>query len=311
MTKSGFAVGGLLLLASLACAAEREIASLKSCKTVYEEAAARIEQEVAETQKGDCARYLASLDKAVGALKKAGNLDALLAVRAEKSRFVKGEPIPEDEALPPFIVEGLSRYLEQARENKRAADKRRVLLFDQYIRRLKQLVVELTREDKIEEALAVKGEISRVEFMRADILSAMPRTDDAPKNDSEAMRRPADARHFGGHWYKAVFEKVSWKQAKQRCEEMGGYLACIENAFENRFVAKLAAGRTVHVGGTDEGTTGKWRWIDGGRMRYANWAPGMPNGVGHQHYLWITAGGTWDDVHDPYPGDGFVCEWDK
>jgi len=301
----------LVFVLAVTCRAGSAGNSLASYRAVYEKEAARIESEAAEAQKADHARYLTSLEKAIASLKEAGNLDALLAVRAEKARFEQGESDQEDERLPQFIAEGRSKYKKQVRDNEQAANGRRILLLDQYVRRLKQLIVELTRADKIREAVAVKDEIRKVEFMKADIMSTMPSGSDGARDDSEATQHPADARHFGGHWYKAVFEKVSWKQAKQRCEEMGGYLACIENAFENRFVAKLAAGRTVHVGGTDEGTTGKWRWINGGRMRYTNWAPGMPNGVGHQHYLWIRPGGKWDDVHDPYPGDGFVCEWDR
>lgn len=302
---------GLSLILLVGSAARGDESSLASYRAVYEKEAARIESEAAEAQKADHARYLASLDKAIASLKEAGNLDALLAVRAEKTRFEQGEPDQEDERLPQFIAEGRSKYQTQVRDNEQAANGRRILLLDQYVRGLKQLIVELTRADKIREAVAVKDEISKIEFIRADIMSTMPSMSDGAKDDSEAMRRPADARHFGGHWYKAVFEKGSWKQAKQRCEEMGGYLACVGSAFENRFVARLAAGRTVHVGGTDEGTTGKWRWVSGDDMTYTNWGPGIPDGVGHQHYLRIRSDGKWDDVHDPYPADGFVCEWDK
>ena len=45
---------------------------------------------------------------------------------------------------------------------------------------------------------------------------------------------------FNGHYYQ-VFEpdSITWEAAKQRCEQMGGYLATITSAEEQAFVDSL------------------------------------------------------------------------
>ena len=304
MTRFELIVGGLVLVLALTCTAKGDEASLASCRGVYERAAARIEQETAATQLAGRTRYLASLDKAITALKKAGDLDGLLAVQAEKARFEADKPISEKESLPGFIADGRAKYLEQIQATELDFKRKQVLLLEQYIKRLKQLVAELTRADKIKEALAVKSEISGMEFVKADIMSAIP-------VEPVTAKRPAGARHFGGHWYKAVFEKVSWKDAKRCCEEMGGYLACVGSASENRFIAKLCLGnKYIYLGGTDEGSTGRWRWVNGEPFRFTAWGKGIPNGAGTQHYLSMSRADVWDDNYENN-ANGFVCEWDR
>ncbi|MDP6526564.1 MAG: C-type lectin domain-containing protein [Kiritimatiellia bacterium] len=311
MIKCKQIVGGLALVLALTCPAEGAEGSLASCKGLYEKAAARIEQETAATQLADRARYLGSLDKAITALKKAGDLDGLLAVQAEKVRFEADEPIAEKEPLPGFIADGRAKYLERRQATELDSKRKQVLLLEQYIKRLKQLVAELTRADKISEALAVKDEISKVEFVRADISSVIAAGQRDTGNGSTIVGHPADAKPFGGHWYKAVFGKVSWKQAKQRCEEMGGYLVCVGSAAENRFVAKLCSGNMqIYLGATDEKITGRWRWVNGEPFRFTAWGKGVPNGVGTQHYLSMHHADVWDDNLENN-GNGFVCEWDR
>ena len=311
MTKSKLIAGGLILVMALTCTAEADGDSLSSCKRLYEKAAERIEQQTAETQLADRTRYLSSLDRAITALKKAGDLDGLLAVQAEKARCEADKPIVETDSLPGFIVDGRAKYIEQIRTTELGSKRKQVLLLEQYINRLKQLVSELTRSDKISAALEAKDEISKAEFARADISASIAREQSGAGTDSSSARHPVDARHFGGHWYKAFFEKVSWKKAKQRCEEMGGYLVCVGSASENRFVAKLCSGnRQIYLGGTDEGTTGKWRWINGEPFRFTAWGRGIPNGRGTQHYLSMHHADVWDDNLEDN-GNGFVCEWDR
>ncbi len=49
---------------------------------------------------------------------------------------------------------------------------------------------------------------------------------------------PVDALEFKGHRYKFYEEQVTWKQAKQKCENMSGQLVVIESAEENMRVAR-------------------------------------------------------------------------
>ncbi len=129
--------------------------------------------------------------------------------------------------------------------------------------------------------------------------------------------RPAEAVEFNGRWY-MVFEpdEFSWHSAKAACEAMGGYLACIETAAEQEFISRLADGRYLFLGGTDEAEENVWVWVNGSPWEYTNWMDGQPNNYGgEEHYLATYDGGEWVDVaaegHDFWMPTGFICEWEK
>jgi hypothetical protein len=139
----------------------------------------------------------------------------------------------------------------------------------------------------------------------------------------DAVSHPFDAVAYGGHYYK-VFDATNstWHEAKAKCEDMGGYLACIESAGEQAFLTTLANGRYLSVGGTDE--DGPWKWVNGSTWVYTAWGSGQPNGsFGVEYYLELFDGGLWNDVADkavdygdpPYMGAywmpvGYICEWE-
>jgi hypothetical protein len=142
----------------------------------------------------------------------------------------------------------------------------------------------------------------------------------SPPADVQALTVPAgqsaEAQFFQGHWYQAFGRKVSWHEARRICEEMGGYLACIESDAEQRFVADLAGGRYLYLGATDEYREGSWEWINGEPVTYSCWMDGQPNNYGgNEHYLATYDEGMWVDVADEGEGfwmpTGFLCEWDR
>lgn len=159
----------------------------------------------------------------------------------------------------------------------------------------------------------------------------------APATPGAAAGIPADAVAFNGHSYKFFPEKISWKEAKQKCEQLGGHLPIVEDKAENDFLVKLCEGKfaksdklggpTIWLGATDEAKEGDWRLIDGRPISFVNWYPlgGQPNnGGGKEHYATLllvdlpqfegkaNAGG-WSDQPDlPTQQDTyFVCEWDS
>jgi hypothetical protein len=132
----------------------------------------------------------------------------------------------------------------------------------------------------------------------------------------KATTHPADAIAFQGHWYKVFDEDISWHAAKARCEAMGGYLACVETTEEQAFICKLAAGRYLSLGASDEKTEGEWRWVNGAPFAFTCWMSGQPNNYGgDENYLATYDGGEWVDVADDGDGfwmpTGFVCEWER
>jgi hypothetical protein len=138
--------------------------------------------------------------------------------------------------------------------------------------------------------------------------------------------RPADAAKCGEKYFKVFETPLSWHDAKKKCVEMGGRLASIESEEENVFVAELASKARVTaiwLGGSDEKQEGKWLWVDGQAMKYANWdrmsrQPNNAGGAEHCVVLLIEKNRMWWDYpNDPgkYPEftgktrPGFVCEW--
>jgi hypothetical protein len=146
-------------------------------------------------------------------------------------------------------------------------------------------------------------------------------TENAPHVDAKELaklptKRPADAVAFGGHWYKVFDENVCWHTAKVACEQMGGHLVCIETKEEQAFIAKLADGRYLRLGASDEAREDTWVWVNGAKWEYTEWMSGQPNNYGgEENFLATYDGGDWVDVADEGSGfwmpKGFICEWEK
>jgi len=136
-------------------------------------------------------------------------------------------------------------------------------------------------------------------------------------------RHPLRAVAFGGHWYQLVPEQLPWHQARQRCEELGGGLVCLESGTESQFVYALAAaqyGSTelfgFWIGATEEGHNQVFTWVNDAPFQFSEWKGGNPDplkggeavvaervAVGSAQFKWADVG--------PLLKYGFVCEWDR
>ena len=144
-----------------------------------------------------------------------------------------------------------------------------------------------------------------------------------PGNRLATKAPPNDAAVLNGHSYKFFPDVLTWHQAKDRCEEMGGHLAVIETDEENNFLAAFAEKSIpkrhdldgVWVGATDEHKEGEWKWTNGNPLAFTKWGPGQPNNKqNEEHYLMLfLQTHEWSDQpdrsvqHTVY----FVCEWDS
>jgi len=130
-----------------------------------------------------------------------------------------------------------------------------------------------------------------------------------------------------GHAYKVFKEKLLWPQAKQRCEELGGHLVSITSQEEQEFLHTVIEKSGIAVdtrqgldswreklwaGGTDEGSEGKWRWVDGSAWGFTPWVKGQPDGDGNFLNICPHIRGGWNDDHAVGAlVTGFICEWPK
>lgn len=129
---------------------------------------------------------------------------------------------------------------------------------------------------------------------------------------------------FNGHTYFAyrTSDIDSFWEAQIYCEDMGGYLAVINDASENTalydYVFKQLGYESAYFGFTDEGSEGDWYWTGShGSSNYTNWLNGQPdNSRNVEHYALFYYKDTpykWNDADfgkDEYGTVTFLIEWD-
>jgi serine/threonine protein kinase len=150
---------------------------------------------------------------------------------------------------------------------------------------------------------------------------------------SETQKWPADAvvSSDTGHAYKVFRQSVTWNDAKQRCEQLGGHLVTISSSKEQAIVIDCIKQSGIQVdrrdgqpsawddklwaGGTDQDSDGNWRWIDGTQWAFTSWVLNQPGNDGDFLNLCPHLGGEWNDegtADGPLPPRiaGFICEWE-
>ena len=122
---------------------------------------------------------------------------------------------------------------------------------------------------------------------------------------------------WNDHEYLVVEGDYTWDEAKELCEEQGGYLAVITSQEEQSFIQELIKGKNNEgfwLGAENSGDT--WTWVNGEEFEYQNWDSGEPNGDSSDMKLQIyEENGKWGDAWSD--GDtngikehGFICEKD-
>lgn len=108
----------------------------------------------------------------------------------------------------------------------------------------------------------------------------------------------SDSYEQGRTRYSIVAGSFSWIEAKADAERRGGHLATIVTAQEwadiRTVLGTALDGKNLWLGGTDEGSEGRWRWLTGERWSYTHWRVNEPgndslgNGQGvPENYLMI------------------------
>ena len=144
--------------------------------------------------------------------------------------------------------------------------------------------------------------------------------------NNESYQQVADS-VYENHKYEVITNGLTWEQAKEKCEEMGGHLVAINSEGEQMFIEKLLADSVL--GESDDAWIGLSRdldefstWVTGEPVEYSNWGYPQPDNLGgSQNYAVIVNGDRgsergsyyieryeWDDNRDarrPY-----ICEWE-
>ncbi|XP_074848181.1 C-type lectin domain family 4 member K-like [Carettochelys insculpta] len=117
-------------------------------------------------------------------------------------------------------------------------------------------------------------------------------------------------RFHDGSLYSFSQEEKSWADAEQFCVSQGSHLTSIFSQGEQDFLSKGADRKPHWIGLTDQGTEGRWRWVDGteysAEASRRFWEPEQPDnwdqGIGgredcveirfNKQYLWNDANCT-------------------
>jgi hypothetical protein len=131
--------------------------------------------------------------------------------------------------------------------------------------------------------------------------------------------------------YELFDNGLTWRDAKDYCESIGGHLATITTYDEEAKILELietSGTRSYYwLGGTDENAEGVWEWITGEVWDFSWWTPGEPNNDYVNQYnkadylnqynpATVGASGWHDFFNDPATGDweinefGFICEFE-
>ncbi|XP_066297369.1 macrophage mannose receptor 1-like [Branchiostoma lanceolatum] len=102
------------------------------------------------------------------------------------------------------------------------------------------------------------------------------------QNCQQALRCQRGWSKYNNHCYKSMTDKVGWSTANSRCKQHGAMLTSINDGGENNFIASLVSNvhdtrwvPSIWLGLSKE--SGQWKWTDGSRADYTNWAPGEPS----------------------------------
>jgi hypothetical protein len=123
---------------------------------------------------------------------------------------------------------------------------------------------------------------------------------------------PEDATLFQGNWYRVYLGNMCWRSAEARCAQLGGRLVVIPNQKTQDFLAKLANGRSMWIGATNERTNGVWVWSDGSKMTFSAWMRGQPSGFKSKEFYAVMGkkNGNWFDIDAASDlVEGYFCEW--
>lgn len=135
-----------------------------------------------------------------------------------------------------------------------------------------------------------------------------------PEISEKASENAAKIITYDGHCYYRFDTPVTWKQAKEQCEQMGGHLVTVTSWTEQSILEDLIADGELEqywIGAADEKMEGSWTWVNGESFTYDAWNDGQPDNYdGTEDYAYISRyyGGKWNDGADETEDVGYILE---
>lgn len=125
---------------------------------------------------------------------------------------------------------------------------------------------------------------------------------------------------LNGNGYYRSTGTLLWQSARDVARSIGanGHLVIINSAKETNLIFSQIknSGYAPWIGLSNTGRQGRFRWVNGERLTYTNWAPGEPNNYGgsprnitEPYVRMLDTSGAWNDQRDDYLP--FIVEFEK
>lgn len=156
------------------------------------------------------------------------------------------------------------------------------------------------------------AEIEYLQVVAQEGLKGYPFYPGFENSDELVIEVPSEVKQ---HSYSIIHNTMTWKEAKEACEAMGGHLATIASAEEQKVIENLnTQNDNLWIGGY-KNVEGQWCWVTGEPWEYENWGDGEPNNSSN-----VVAGEScvamwpekWNDLANGniYEQSGYICEWE-
>lgn len=132
-----------------------------------------------------------------------------------------------------------------------------------------------------------------------------------------------DARIYAGHLYAVIDQSVTWYDAYEICDSLGGHLATITSEKEQAIITQIMSQEmwSKWIGGIRANGYEGFKWITSESFIYTNWLRNQPNNekniewficiTGLDNYTnWGDPIGSWNDLKYTASNLGFICEWE-
>ncbi len=143
----------------------------------------------------------------------------------------------------------------------------------------------------------------------------------------EGEDRAVNRVDYNGHTYEFYNNRLTWLDARQKCEEKGGYLASITDNEESEALKSFISQNGMYIGAIYEPLESEWKWVTQESFDYSNWKSEQQDSecetfdeldseyeiedFDEKNYGFICNDGLWNNTTNiSYEIDGFICEYD-
>jgi len=163
--------------------------AVRGLKATYEKSQAKIDVQFEERKSVALGAYVKAVGRLEETMRRQGKLEGTLAAVKERERLATDETVPEGDGVPPVLAPLRRQHAELVSQAKRERDEQTARLLKLYIARLLAVQKKLTVQDEVDEALQVRDEATRAEFVLADVSSRLP--DTVPPQQTKKKQTPS------------------------------------------------------------------------------------------------------------------------